>query len=484
MKSSNYSLWLKLLALFLILLCFIEFVESISEELDQRELSKKKNKKKNKKKKKKKKKRKRKKGKKKRSRAKKIKGIPYPYTGKETAIDEGLHYEEPEIHVSNAPSLQMSYSKRGEKLRNPVFDPAIHKNENINYFKLKFPTYDPNEPRDVQVQDYVNYWMNINPKKESAKIDFIVMNKEECLNRVQVSYFNQLLKLSKTYYLDIRFMPEHTGVDQYIEHSHKIYIGKKPVPYYGQNLNITENYDCKAIKKKLKNPEFFTCNPLVVGPFHVENTYKVDATLSGQLFKNLNFTVKIFVQLPSEELSPDIVTTPDISNPTLLKYVLEAVRAIKRDQSTMGKFKNLIYKTLSTEDFVQRISAFDDVLDEFSKLYKNSQKNSDDSYQSLLKNLLMDKKKKEFNFEKEEFVNYNLLLMYSEQITSFQLKKAEKKVVHQILNNGSLKTYLIRSKRAIINKQIFDVYDYLDYLKYYKDKRLEKKILNGFAESE
>ena len=408
--------------------------------------------------------------------------MPYPFKGKRKKIEKGIVYATPELPVTDAPQIQLQYGPKGEKLDNPEFLPQYHKDPSYDYFNLRFPTWSPRESRISQITKYLHAFINLDSTKENLKVDFVKINNKNVLNRVKGEYFNLSNKMTKEYFFDVDFLPEKVSMASFTSAAHKIYLGLARDPYYGKCYKITRNADCKAIRKQLKNPKFFICTPMVTDMgFIPPTTYSVDAVLKGKMFRGQLFQTKTFSTALADPLIPDRNEKPKTEEPSLLSFVLERVNNIKSKDKDR-EYKGYMMKALTTKEFVARIGKFDEVVGQFSEVYVKSRGNVEDDAQVKLKSLLWDRRRDEFNQEKEDMLNYNIMTDLAEQINKYQLNNAIKKTKNSLRNLGDLKTYLVRRKRFATEIQIQRVYEYLDYLRFLKDERIEKKFLNGFSD--
>lgn len=406
--------------------------------------------------------------------------LPYPYTGIEHKLDNGLFYEDPDLQLTDIVDAQLRRGPTGELLSNPHFEPAFHKDPDKYYFQLEFPTFDKNEKRIDQIDQYIKTWMNISPGRENVSVSFVKENGKTVLNRVEAAYFNQQTKISKNYIIDVDFIPEAVNFKPDFRRAHKVYTALQTDPRYENNLGIQNAENCSAIRKQLGNPKFFTCNPYVnrMG-FHPEDMYSVDVVLKGVMKKFILFHIIPFSEKPAEELHPDDLNMPRPKNETLIDFVLEYIKKHKPRNKLIYKY---MMQAVSAKEFVKRMSKFDGMLDDFNDVYKEQESEVDKVVIMKIKSLLWDRKKKQVDAVLSFESNIKMMDDIALAINKYGLKRATGKVKHDNRNLGDLKTYLIRRKRFVTEYHIQKIYEYLDYLRYLKDKKIEQRFFNGFAD--
>lgn len=408
--------------------------------------------------------------------------MPYPFDGSaEEELEHNMYYEDPTVRVTDQPMFQLRYGPNGEVLENPIFHREYHTNINKDYFQLAFPKFDPYGDRLDQIKSYLNKWMDINEKFENLYVMFWKMNEKDVLNRVTVSYYNRKTKISKDYIIDVDFLQEVQNNIKVNRTAKKVFGDVIEDQFYNTNFSFTQQFDCQRIRKSLGKPKFFTCNPMLNnGGFFIPKVYTVDVMLKGTMHKNQIFKIVPFTVSPAKELEPDSTLPPKVEQLGLYDMIFnKATKTPKRDK----KYRKYILKALGSEEFMERITKFEDEIDKYNESFDEGVNENVEAYQIRLKSALFDIQK-DLKEKGDEFeIGYKMLEKYVEKVNVYNIKKAQAFARHRTKLKEEARTYFTMKNKIIVETQMKKIYEYLDYMRYYKDQRMEKKILAGYNEN-
>ena len=406
--------------------------------------------------------------------------MPYPFDGEsaEEELEDGMYYEDPTIRVTDAPMFQLRYGPNGEVLDNPLFKRNFHMTKSRDYFQLAFPKFDPYGDRLDQIKSYLNKWMDINEKFENIYVTYWKMDEKDVMNRVSVSYYNRKTKINKDYIIDVDFIQEIQDNMGFIRKAKKIYGDVITDEFYDKNFIFTNQFDCQRIRTELGKPKFFVCNPqLNKLNFFIPNLYTVDVMLKGQMYKNQVFNVVPFTTRPGKELEPDSSQPPKVEEKNLYDMIFEkASKPPKKDR----KYRRYIMRALGSEEFMERITKFEDEIDKYNEAFGEGVDENVEAYQIRLRSALFDFQKELLEKGEEFEEGYKMLDSYVEKVNIYNILKAKRYARHRTKLHEEVVTYFTMKNKIIVENQMKKIYGYLDYMRFYKDQRIEKKILAGY----